>query len=191
MTVGRSAWALAALLALWPAVASAEPPAWRLDPAASAITFSATQMGAAFDGEFRRFDADIRFDPDDLPASRVAVTIDTGSLDTGNDQRDEAARGPEWFDVAAHPTARFEAADFRALGDERFAADGNLTIKGASRRVTLPFDLARDGDRARARGRLTLQRADFALGTGEWASNGVVGDSVEIRIRIEAHRQAR
>lgn len=179
--------ALAAAL-LAPAPAAAEPPAWRLDPAASGITVVATQMGGTFEGVFRRFDAEIRFDPGDLDASRVAVTVATGSLDTGNDQRDAAARGPEWFDTAAHPVARFEATRFRPLGGDRYVADGMLAIKGSVRPVTLPFSLAVDGGRAHAAGALTVQRADFALGTGEWAANGVVGAAVEIRIDVRATR---
>lgn len=179
--------ALGAVL-LAPAPALAEPPAWRLDPAASTITVVATQMGGTFEGVFRQFEAEIRFDPADLGASRVVVTIATGSLDTGNDQRDEAARAPAWFDAAAHPAARFEATRFRSLGGDRYAADGTLAIKGLARPVTLPFTLAIAGGRAVAAGALTVERADYALGTGEWAANGVVGATVEIGIDIRAAR---
>lgn len=177
---------LAALLA---GPAAAEPAAWRIDPQASTIAVTATQMGGAFEGRFRRFEADIRFDPDDLAGSRAVVTIETGSLDTGNDQRDAAARGPEWFDVAAHPVARFEASAFRALGGGRYAAAGTLAIKGHARPVELPFDLAIAAGRARAAGTLTVRRADFALGTGEWAANGVIGAQVAIRIEVVAIRE--
>lgn len=180
--------ALLLLLVLLPAGAAAAAPEWRLDPAASRIVVVTTQMGSAVEGQFRRFEADIRFDPDDLGGSRVTVTIDTASLDTGNDQRDAAARGPEWFDVAAHPTARFEAASFRALGDGRYEAEGTLAIKGVARPVRLPFTLAIDGDSAGMAGGLTVARAEFGLGTGEWLTNGVVGDSVDIRVQVSARR---
>ena len=100
--------ALALLLCLPAPDAQADPASrWRVDPTASAIAVEATQMGGTFQGVFRRFSADVRFDPDRLDASRVSVTIETGSFDTGNDQRDEVARGRDWFDVARHPTARF------------------------------------------------------------------------------------
>ena len=168
--------------------ALAETPAWRVNPEASAITVAATQMGGRFEGRFLRFEADIRFDPERLEASRVAVTIETGSLDTGNDQRDAAARGQEWFDVAGHPLARFEASTFRRLDGGRYAAEGTLTIKGRVAAVTLPFTLSVDGDRARVLGTLTVARTDFALGTGEWATIGIVGDEVEIRVELVADR---
>lgn len=179
----------AGLLCLRPVTAAAEPPAWRTDPAASVIAVTATQMGGRFEGVFRRFETEIRFDPADLAGSRVTVTIVTGSLDTGNDQRDVAARAPEWFDVAAHPTARFEAGTFRALGGDRYAAAGTLEIKGMARPVTLPFTLSIAGDRAHAAGSLAVERADFALGTGEWMTNGVIGPTVEIRIDVRATRE--
>lgn len=168
--------------------ARAETPVWRIDPEASAITVTATQMGARFEARFMRFGAEIRFDPEMLEASRVVVAIETGSFDTGNDQRDAAAHGAEWFDVAGHPLARFEASAFRRLEPDRFAADGTLTIKDRTVAVTLPFTLTVDGDRARVLGTLTVARADFALGTGEWATNGIVGDEVEIRIELAADR---
>lgn len=188
-TLRRMLPAVLVLAALLAGPAAAEPAAWRVDPQASTIAVTATQMGGAFEGRFRRFEAEIRFDPDDPAGSRAAVTIETGSLDTGNDQRDAAARGPEWFDVAAHPQARFEAAAFRALGGGRYAAAGTLTIKGRSQPVELPFELTIADGRARAAGSVTVRRSDFALGTGEWAANGVIGAEVAIRIEVAAVRE--
>ncbi len=190
MTARIPSLGLALALAMIPATAVAGAPPWRIDPAASRIAMATTQMGAKVGGEFRRFEADIRFDPDDLASSRVTVTIDTASLDTGNDERDATARTAPWFDVAAHPVARFEAASFRALGGPRFEADGTLSIKGTSLPVVLPFILELDGDRARVTGDLTVVRAAFGLGTGEWLTNGIVGDSVGIRVEVSARRDA-
>ena len=188
MAVRLGHWMLAVGMAMTPAAASAEAPNWRIDPASSRIAVSTTQMGAKVAGEFRRFEADIRFDPEDLAASRVVVTIDPASLDTGNDERDATARTAPWFDVAAHPVARFQADSFRALGGARYEAEGTLTIKGTERPAVLPFSLDLDGDRARVTGGLAVERAAFGLGTGEWLTNGIVGDSVEIRVEVSARR---
>ena len=75
-----------------------------------------------------------------------------------------------------------------ALGDGGYRADGSLAIKDVVRPVSLPFDFSVTGDRASVEARLEVRRADFDLGTGEWASNGIVGTTVAIRITVTADR---
>ena len=95
--------------------------------------------GGDFDGVFRRFAADIEFDPADLQGSRFRVEIDTTSADTGDADRDLALKGADFFAVERWPSARFSADRFVALGNGRFEALGRLTIRDRSREVRLPF----------------------------------------------------
>lgn len=167
---------------------AADPPSWETDPAASRLSFTFTQLGSPIEGEFRDFAIDIRFDPAG-PAGAVRVEIDTASIDTGDDDRDAEARGAAFFHVDAHPEAVFEAASFRSKGDAgAYEALGTLTMKGRTLEVVLPFTLEIGGATARAEGTLTVNRQDFAIGTGEWATNQAVGDDVTIAISVTATR---
>ena len=162
---------------------------WHVDYEASRLGFSGVQTGARFDGRFERFDAAIRFDPEKLGEAQVAVEIDMASAITGNAQRDTAVKQPEWFDVASFPTAAFEVRKFRALGDGRYQARANLTIKGVSRRVSFPVAIEISGDTAQAEGAVTVDRAKFNVGTGQWASGQWVGRDVTISFALVARRK--
>ena len=165
------------------------PSAWRVDTRSSAIGFGYTyedESGATgFNGRFTNWRADIRFDPDNLDASSVVVTIQTASASTGVTAHDGALPGPEWFDAAAHPTATFRTTRIRAR-DGGYEARGDLTIRGETRSVDLPFRLTIDGDRAAMTGSLTIDRRDFDVGAG--AADDLISRDITINVRVDADR---
>lgn len=160
--------------------------AWLTDPARSRLAFVATQAGGEFNGQFRRFNADIAFDPGDLPGSRFHVTIDTTSADTEDETRDKALVGDDFFATGQWPTATFDATRFTALPDGRFDARGRLTIRGMSRDVTVRFTFKpeADGRGAVLKGGTTIRRLDFAVGQGEWQDTKWVGNDVRIDFEL-------
>lgn len=188
MRAARTLLAAAAMLLAAAAPAPAAPPAWTVDAAESRLTFTGTQMGAKFEGRFQRFASAIAFAPDDLAASRVIVTIDMASADTANRDRDGLLPQRAWFDVATSPEGRFETTAFRHLGGNRYEATANLTIRGRAKQVIAPFTIDITGDSARVAGATTLNRSDFGVGEGEWASGAVVGLDVEVRFTLSARR---
>lgn len=177
----RAAVALA--LALVTGAASAATP-WSMDAAASRLTFTATQAGARFTGRFTRFDADIRFDALDPATSRMAVRIATASVDTYDEQRDSALRGPDFFWSEAYPEALFTAQRVSAAGTG-WIATGQLTLRGVTRPVSVHFAFAKlpDGS-ARLEGSATLRRLDFGVGQGEWSSTQWAGDGVDVAFAL-------
>ena len=168
------------------AAPSEELPPWSADPERSRIAFTFTQLGSPIEGVFGDYDVEIRFNPDG-PAGEVRVVIETASIDTGDDDRDVQARSSDFFSVEAFPEAVFDATDIRRDGDG-YLAVGTLTLKGQTKPLTLPFTLTVDGDTAHAQGSLVVNRQDFAIGTGEWATNAAVGDEVRIAISVTATR---
>ena len=166
------------------------PSAWRVDTRSSAVAFAYTyedESGATdFDGRFSRWRADIRFDPDNLDASSVVVTIETASALTGVAAHDGALPGAEWFDAAAHPVATFRTTRIRSNQDGGYEARGDLTIKGETRSVDLPFRLTIDGDRAAMTGSLTIDRRDFGVGGG--AADDLISRDIRIDVRVDADR---
>lgn len=163
--------------------------AWRVDQRSSAITFAYVyedESGATdFSGRFARWRADVRFDPDNLDASSVVVRIETGSATTGVAAHDGALPGPEWFDAAAHPVATFRSTRFRAR-DGGYEVDGDLTIKGETRNVEMPFRLTIEGDRAAATGVIEIDRRDFGIGEG--SGDDLISRDIEISWRVDADR---
>lgn len=149
----------------------------------STLGFSASFQGEAFDGKFARFTPQIRFDPAKLATSRFDVRIQLASANTRNDERDEMLRSSEFFDAAAKPEARYVATRFRALGGNRYAADGTLTLHGVSKPVVLNFTWTA-GAKAVLSGEATLKRLDFGVGTGDWADTELLPNEVKVKTRL-------
>lgn len=176
--------------ALGPSQTRAESTNWKIIADQSSLTFSATQVGQAFTGKFNSFEADIRFDPADLANSYVLATIDMGSVDTDDSQRNAALPSPDWFASRRFPAAKFEAKAFTAIANGEYEARGTLTIKGIEKSVLLPFSLEIESDRARMQGELVIVRTDYGVGQGQWQSVQWVGAEVKVFVDISATRAA-
>lgn len=173
---------------------AAEAPDWTVDQEASRVGFVAQQSGDPVPGEFKSFDAEIRFAPDRLDSSRVAVTIRIGSVDAATTEQEQTITSPSLFHTGKYPEARFVAEGFEALEEGRYRARGDLTMRGQTHPVELPFDLdiTETGDtlRAVADGALTVKRLRWGIGKGQWKDTSTVPNEVRIEIRIEATRPA-
>ena len=168
--------------------ASAPAPAWTVDKAGSSVRFSSTMNGQAFSGAFRRWDAQIRFDPADLAGSSVTANIDVASAATGDADRDQALPTPTFFSAAKFPRAVFSAAQFKSLGGGHYLAIGQLAMRGVAKPLTLPFTLAITGARATMTASLALNRLAFGVGQDEWKSTDVLPANVTVVIAIAATR---
>jgi polyisoprenoid-binding protein YceI len=175
--------AAAALLA-GPAAAAT----WQVDMGGSKLGFRGAMSGDAFEGVFRRWSAQISFDPKALATSKVTVQIDTGSAATGDADRDQAIPTADWMASQAFPKASFVSREFKDLGGGRYLATGDLTIRGIKRPVSLPFTLAINGDLARVNGAVAINRLDFGVGQGRWKTGDVVAPTVTVSVALVAHR---
>lgn len=159
---------------------------WKLLPG-SALTFSGVQTEQKFTGHFSRFDAKISLDPEKPDEANIVVTVDIASAATGDRQRDAALPSKDWFDAAGFPQATFAsrkvtktAAGYEAVGD--------LTLRGVSKEIHLPFTLAIDGRKAQASGHVDLRREIFGVGQGEWANGDWVALNVAVDFDLKAER---
>ncbi|CAN7197871.1 YceI family protein [Variovorax paradoxus] len=177
---------LAAALAFAPlAPALAEPAtATRLVADKSQIAFVSKQMGVPVEGTFKKFDAQVAFDPRKPEGGTVALQIDTGSASLGVPMSDAELPKPPWFDTAHFPQASFQSSAIKALGDGRFEMAGKLTIKNISRPITVPVSIAPANGHAVASGSFTIQRLDYKVGDGEWTDTSVVGNEVLVRFKF-------
>lgn len=183
---GRRFWlGLGLLAAAWPALAggAVPTPAATLLPG-SEIVFISKQFGVPVEGRFRKFEAQIAFNPRLPAAGRVALGIDTASAAIGDPDTDRELTKPEWFGVAKFPQARFESSAIRALGGGRFEVAGQLLIKGIAREVTVPVTLTQSGTTSVATGSFTIRRLAFGIGGGEWSDPALVADEVQVKFKL-------
>jgi polyisoprenoid-binding protein YceI len=171
-----------------PSLAGAAPSTWLVDKATSSLAFSSSMGGEAFSGMFRRWDADIRFDPADLAHSSVAVTIDVASATTSNADRDQALPTAAFFDAPVFPRATYVARSFTATGPNRYRAAGVLTLRGVAKPLTLPFTLVITGPAARMSGRVAINRLAFGVGQNEWKATTTLPAAVQLTISLNARR---
>jgi polyisoprenoid-binding protein YceI len=155
-----------------------------IDPARSAITFVATQMGVPAEGAFKRFTARMEFDPARLAASQARIEVEMESFDSGVEEVDTEVKRKGWFNTAQFPTATFVSSGVKPLGANRYAATGKLTIKGRTRDVTAPFTVRQDGGVSVFEGAFTLMRLDYGIGEGPWSDTDTVANEVQIRFKL-------
>jgi cytochrome b561/polyisoprenoid-binding protein YceI len=161
------------------------PLAWTIQ-SGSTLGFSTAWSGQLIEGQFKRWDGDILFSPDALSTSKLTIRVDLASVTTGDDQRDATLPTPDWFDATAHPTAVFTASRFKATGQDRFVADGKLTLRGGTRPVAVAFTLKITGDDAVAKGSAAVDRTAFGVGQGEWAATDQIPAEVKLSFSLKA-----
>lgn len=151
----------------------------------SEIAFTVTAMGAKFDGRFRKWSADVVFEPASLSKSRAQVDIDLASVDLAGGDTETEVRGPLWFDTARFPVARFSSTSIESRGGDSYDVIGRLSLKGVTRDCVVPITVTRASDGGRiAEGSFALRRLDYRVGEGEWADTGTVAGDVIVRIRM-------
>ncbi|WIG54487.1 MAG: hypothetical protein OJF61_000273 [Rhodanobacteraceae bacterium] len=158
---------------------------WQVDPAHGTLTFTNSYQGVEYTGQFRRFNAVIDYDPNDLAHAKFDVTVDVASLDTQNSERDHAALGADFFDTAKFPKAHFVTTAFRKSADGKVIADGVLTLRGVSKPVVLTVSFKPNGNAATLDVSAQVKRLDFGIGTGQWADPSMIGDGVAVHGHLQ------
>ncbi len=166
--------------------AIASPDLWHIDYEKSSVNFFAQQAGAEFEGRWRTWDAEIRFDPQQLDASHASARFHVESVDTRDAERDHTLRDAEWFDGEAHPIAHFETQSFSAMPDGRFKADSMLTIKALSMPLTFHFRYSQEANQVVLEGEAKIDRLAAGLGLGEWSDTSWIGQFVQVRVMLHA-----
>lgn len=171
----------AGLLAWATAVGSAQAATFaQLQPAKSQLTFAYTQMGVTMNGRFTKMSGQVKFDPAKPEAAQGAIDVDLASIDTGSGEGDSEVQGKAWFNVPAHPKARFELKQLKAAGPNRYDAVGQLSIKGQSRELKLPLQWSAQDKQGQLKGSFVIKRGDFRIGEGSWSAFDIVANDVNV-----------
>lgn len=166
-----------------------------IDTAHSSVNFKVDHMVISkVRGSFQEFEGAIHLDQEDISNSKVDVAINVDSIDTTNTKRDDHLRSADFFDVTNHPRITFISTSVEKTADGYLAA-GDLTIKGTTRRVELPFAIngpiidpwgnERIGIEIEP---ITIDRQQYGLTWSQVLETGglMVGNDVEIELEVEA-----
>ena len=135
-----------------------------IDKNHSQINFIADSRLLSAHGFFGKWDADVKLDATNWPASTVAITIDATSLNTRVDMRDNHLRSPDFFDVAKFPVITFKSVSVAKVAEGKLDITGNLTIRGITKRVVVPATAVfYEKGAGRFRGQFVINRKDYGV----------------------------
>ena len=168
---------------------------WNIDPDHSSAGFKVKHlMVSNVNGNFNKHTGVVEIDDKDITKSTVQVTIDTNSINTNVQKRDEHLRSADFFDVAKYPTMTFVSKKVAKDGKDKLKVTGDLTLHGVTKEVVLdvegpsveskdPWGNIRKGATATTK----INRKDFGLAWNAALETGgvVVGDDVNIILEIE------
>lgn len=186
-----------AALALAAGIAAAEPKTFNFDKAHSEVGFDVRHFFNKVHGRFNDYDGSIVFDPQNLPASTVQVTIRDSSIYTGVDRRDNHLRTQDFFWADKYPTISFKSTKVVPGKDaNHFQVQGDLTIRDVTKPVTLDTEFlgmgtARMGERVMGTqagwiATTTINRKDYGITWNRTFDEGgvMLGDDVQITLNV-------
>jgi polyisoprenoid-binding protein YceI len=187
----RAAAIVAAALLTTPAFADpaamASAKHYTSDPAKSGLEFAFVQAGAQNKGKFTKFPVALDAAADGSTVTRLEVTVDMTSMDTGDKERDDTLRGADLFSVAKFPQSQFIATQITKT-PTGFDAAGKLTLRGVTRDQHVPFTLRVANEQGHAvsylTGKTTIHRLDYGVGQGDWKSTEWVGNDVTVSYNV-------
>ena len=169
--------------------AFAEPQTWQIDPAHSAAQFSVRHLAiSTVRGAFEKTSGTVVYDSTDLSKTSIDASIDTASVNTRIQMRDNDLKGPNFFDVTKFPTITFKSKKVESAGQGKLRVTGDLTIHGVTKEAVLEVDgpsaAIKDpygNSRMGASASTKINRKDFGVNGASTA----VGDEIEIVLDIE------
>jgi len=169
-----------------------------IDTTHSTIGFSVKHLTVTeVQGNFKTFSGTIVFDSNNAATTRIDATIETKSINTQNDGRDNHLRGADFFDADNNPNITFKSKSVIASGDT-YNVTGDLTIKGVTKEVIIPLTVSGPvtnpmggGQVIGLSGQTKINRQDYGVKWNKQMDQGglMVSDNVVININLEAHEQ--
>jgi len=153
-------------------------------PGTGSLTFSFVQAGGENQGAFKQFATELSYDDQNPTAGSLKVTVQTGSLETQDKDRNETLASTDLLAVGKYPTAQYVANSFAKRADGGLEAVGKLTLRGVTKELRIPLQLRIAGSDYELSGEVTIKRLAFGVGQGEWQSTEWVGDEVKLQYKV-------
>ena len=147
----------------------------------SSITFKIKNAGLTVDGSFNNLVADIKFDQLKPEEGNIKATIDSKSINTGNDMRDGHLSKPEYFDVVKFPKITLQSTKISRTGPITYNGTFNLTMKGVSKEIIIPFTFIKIPEKTEFKGTFKINRRDYGVG----GSSMTMADELTVTILVD------
>jgi polyisoprenoid-binding protein YceI len=174
-------------------VVHAAPTTYAIDNSHSNVGFSVRHIFSKVPGSFSKFSGTIVYDPAKPSESTVRAEIDASTANTRHEKRDGHLKTEDFFFVEKYPTITFESTKVTPAGEGKLKVDGNLTMRGVTKPVTLDVTVlgAAQNEKEAIAGFeavTKVNRKDFGINWNRALDQGgmVLGDDVEIRLDVEA-----
>ena len=128
------------------------------------ITYQIKNMGFNTTGSFSGFAGDIKFDKAHLAASSIEASVETKTVNSEDDMRDEHLKKEDYFDVAHYPRITMKSVSFQQKSGNNYIGQFEVTIKGKTKTVALPFTYITAGNTGTFKGSFKINRLDFGIG---------------------------
>jgi len=153
---------------------------WNADTANAKITFTIKGPFGIVDGSFTGLKATFQFDPNDLPGSYIKATIDPETVSTGDWLRNYHLRSEDQFlNTSKYPLLGFTSTKIEKTSTG-FKAFGNLSLKGVTKPIEIPFTFSSSGNNGFFKGQFAIERMDYNIGK----EGGTVGNTINISIAV-------
>lgn len=175
--------------------ASASAASYKLDKDHTTVGFSVSHLGVSkVKGNFNDFEGKIDYDKAKAKDTKIDVTIQTKSIDTANEKRDEHLRSGDFLNADKNPTIKFVSKKVTSSGPKKMKIVGDLTINGITKEVALDATIngvAKDpwgNERLGASATGKIKRKDFGVTWNKSLDNGgvLVGEEVSLNLEVEA-----
>ncbi len=164
---------------------------YKVDPRHSYVVFEISHLGfSTMQGRFNELGGKFSYDKDNPSASKIEMLVKTDSVDTNDAERNGHLRGEKYLNTEQNPEARFVSTKFTDNGNGKAALEGNLTLNGVTRPITVAVDFIGAGDdpwgdyRRGYVGTTKIDRTQFGM-----ASNLPKADEVMLKFVIEGIRE--
>jgi len=176
----------------------AEAVSYAIDPDHSQVLFKVKHMGiSTVTGRFDLMEGAYTFDDKEIGNSSVETTIQTASVNTNKQKRDDHLKSPDFLNVDKYPTITFKSKEVKKGDGDDFTIVGDLTINGVTKQVELDAEYGgkavdpMGNERTAFTAETKIDRKDYGLTWNKTLDTGglVVGDEVKIELEVEGIRK--
>ncbi|WP_345954499.1 YceI family protein [Mucilaginibacter sp. PAMB04168] len=150
----------------------------------SAVNYEIKNLGIKTTGKLGGLQADIIFDKANLATSTIEATIDVNTIDSDNAMRDNHLKAEDYFDVEHYPKIVMKSTAFKHRGGNNFVGNFNMTIKGKTKPVEVPFTYIESANAGLFKGSFKINRHDFGVG----GKSMVLADEATVDLVVETSK---
>lgn len=143
---------------------------YNIDPDHTVVLFKANHLGFSNTyGQFNKVEGTFTVDETKPEKSKIELTIDTASVDSNSQKRDEHLRGPDFFNAKQNPKITFKSSKVKKVSDSSWEVEGKLALNGVTKTITIPFERFKTGEdpwknvRTGGEAKFMIKRSDYKM----------------------------